>query len=154
MFKWVAVSLFVALLLSFLWHENRVVKKAKDEVVKEYANDSIEQQIEAYKGEISLLNTTKEADHAIMAKQLALIADRDALIVGLRNRPSRKGSTETINTVTVVKEACTGRELYQEDGEFLIGEAARADKLIGERDYYYERYEAARIKLEELNGKD
>lgn len=47
-----------------------------------------------------------------------------------------------------VGQSCTGRELYQEDGLFLRGEAARAEALIAERDYYYNAYEDARKKLD------
>jgi hypothetical protein len=43
--------------------------------------------------------------------------------------------------------SCTGRELYREDGQFLRGEAARAEALIIERDYYYNLYEETRKKL-------
>lgn len=57
--------------------------------------------------------------------------------------PSKAGST------------CTGAELYREDGEFLAGEASRAERVTKERDYYYERYEDARQQIERLkNGKD
>jgi len=46
--------------------------------------------------------------------------------------------------------ACPGRELSREDAEFLVREAARADVVVSERDYYYGRYEDARTKLEAL----
>jgi hypothetical protein len=70
------------------------------------------------------------------------------LIRELHTRPSR--STTTPDTPS-----CTGRELYREDGEFLAREAARAEKIIKERDFYYEQYEEARKALERLqNGKN
>jgi len=47
--------------------------------------------------------------------------------------------------------ACTGRELFQEDGEFLIREASRADQTVIERDYYYEQYEKARLMIKRIN---
>lgn len=77
----------------------------------------------------------------INSKQLAIINS-------LSKRPSRPqdGSLPSIPS-----QACTGRELYKEDGEFLIREAARADKIIIERDFYYERYEDARKKLDEYS---
>lgn len=73
----------------------------------------------------------------------------DAALVSLRNRPSRPKHL----VVTEVRETCTGRELYREDAEFLTREAARAEQLIGERDYYYNAYEDARLKLEALNDR-
>lgn len=39
-------------------------------------------------------------------------------------------------------------ELYREDAEFLIKEAGRAERILKERDFYYERYEFARRQLE------
>ncbi len=72
----------------------------------------------------------------------------NAAIVSLRKRTSRPERL----VVTEIRETCTGRELYREDAEFLTREAARAEQLIGERDYYYQAYEDARVKLEQLNG--
>lgn len=65
----------------------------------------------------------------------------------LRDRPSRS-STAPQRPHTVP--SCTGRQLYQEDGRFLAGEAAAAEKLIVERNYYYEQY----LNIQKaLNGK-
>lgn len=61
----------------------------------------------------------------------------------LRNRPSRSGP-ETTET----RKTCTGAELYREDGLFLAREAARAERITKERDFYYEQYERARAALE------
>lgn len=72
--------------------------------------------------------------------QLAIAIDK------LRNRPERPTPTNNPET-TSDREACTGRELFKEDGEFLTREAARADKILLQRDYYYQRYEDARKEL-------
>lgn len=75
-----------------------------------------------------------------------IITDRDNLIVELRKRPKRTEETTRPPTST---STCTGRELYAEDAEFLAREAARADKIIAERNYYYEMYKQVK---EILNG--
>ncbi len=62
----------------------------------------------------------------------------------LRNRPSRPSSIATHPPIT---SSCTGSQLYREDGEFLIGEAARAAEIAIERDYYYNEYEKIRKAL-------
>lgn len=49
---------------------------------------------------------------------------------------------------TKIRTACPGAELSREDAEFLAREAARADKVLKDRDYYYERYEDVRQELE------
>lgn len=64
---------------------------------------------------------------------------------------ARKGRSEDSREPTIVREACTGKELFREDGEFLIGEAARADQIVIERDYYYEQYERARLMIKRIN---
>ena len=64
----------------------------------------------------------------------------------LHSRPNRPPTIDYSSP----KPSCTGRELYQEDGLFLVGEAARAEALIVERDYYYQQYENIR---KELNGR-
>lgn len=74
----------------------------------------------------------------------------DAALISLRNRPSRP-STPYAPKNTPVGEACTAGELYREDAEFLTREAARADQVLAERNYYFQRYESVR---KELNGID
>ena len=59
----------------------------------------------------------------------------------LRQRPSRTDQSSTTCTTG------TGASLYAEDGEFLIGEAARADRLREALKECYERYEALRKEL-------
>ena len=58
-------------------------------------------------------------------------------LVELRNRPSRPKS-EATNAST----CGTGATLYAEDGSFLIGEAARADKLRSALQACYEQYDS------------
>ena len=61
----------------------------------------------------------------------------------LLDRPSRESSkADSVNPGD--HEACTGAKLFREDGEFLTGEAARADTILSQRDYYYEQYEMMR----------
>lgn len=76
-------------------------------------------------------------------------ASLDDALRRLQQRPSRP---QVITEVREIREACTGRELFKEDGEFLAREAARADKILAERNYYFERYEQARIMLERIRN--
>lgn len=68
----------------------------------------------------------------------------------LRKRPSREYVTVYRDNPST-EGACTGAELFREDGEFLIGEAARAERVLIERNFYYEQYEQVRKKLDERN---
>lgn len=74
-----------------------------------------------------------------------------ATIVSLQQRPTRTISNPSIATVV---QACTGRELFREDGEFLAREASRADEVVIERDFYYEQYERARTILAKQGTND
>lgn len=87
------------------------------------------------------------------------IADRDKQIANitaeharlnrmLNTRPSREDNSPTPGS----EPSCTGSQLYREDGEFLAGEAARAEKLIEDRDFYYQVYLKTYNELEELRN--
>lgn len=66
-----------------------------------------------------------------------------SLTDSLQQRPSRTDNTSTSGN----SKACTGAELPREDGTFLAREAARADRILKERDFYYEQYNRAREAL-------
>ena len=53
----------------------------------------------------------------------------------LRKRPSRSGQASN-------GQSCSGRSLYAEDAEFLIREAARADKIRSGLEACYKQYDA------------
>lgn len=77
-----------------------------------------------------------------------------ALSDSVWNRPTREAHTEGSSTASCPASPNTGVSLSREDAEFLIGEAARAEQYLQERDFYYERYEAARKELKEVHVKD
>ena len=85
----------------------------------------------------------KEKDVKITSIERNLRSD----IERLRNREVRPN----VVTITETRETCTGTGLYREDAEFLTREAARAEKVRIERDYYWQQYENARLELEKLN---
>ena len=87
---------------------------------------------------LNALQERKEKD----AKISSINSDLERANRLLRTRPTRPPVLPPSSGVS-----CTGRELYQEDGLFLRGEAARAEALIVERDYYFNLYEEARKKL-------
>lgn len=72
-----------------------------------------------------------------------LNAHTERLLTSLRERPVRPDPT----IYTEAGGSCTGRELYREDGEFLTREAARAERILEERNYYFAQYEALRKQL-------
>jgi polysaccharide pyruvyl transferase WcaK-like protein len=108
----------------------------------------------------ALLASREEADKKTIVLELSALAlektkdetisrisnDLDAALKRLRNRPVRPSAPDTSKD-SAVAEACTARELYREDAEFLTREAARANTVVAERNYYYQQYEKVRKVL-------
>lgn len=78
-----------------------------------------------------------------------LDATLTATLVRMQDRPTRASGGNTTGT-SGTRKACTGRELYREDGSFLAREAAAAEKMRVERNYYYDNYNNAKRELEAL----
>jgi len=139
------VAVLAALWAFHEYDKAQAVKLVRQEMVlkaKEYA-ERTERATKAL--EASLRSESKQKDAKIDSIQRQL-ADT---IKRLQQRPVRPN----VVTVTEIREACTGRELYREDGEFLAREAARAERILEERNFYWQQYENARVKLEELNDR-
>ena len=157
MYKWIAIAILISVIGAFIWHENKLSgarKEATADVVKEYSNGALEQSLEAVQTEKKIVEDALKAERKKNDAKQAIIDRNAALIRSLQHRPTREDSKEANSTAPEAGKSCTGAELHREDGEFLAGEAARAEKVIVDRDFYYERYEDARQQLEKMNGKD
>lgn len=84
---------------------------------------------------------TQKADH----EKQTLAATVDRLSRSLRDRPDRP-TGGAVPAPAAGPVACTGAQLYRPDGEFLVGEAARADRLRVQLAECQARYDAA-VKL-------
>lgn len=73
-----------------------------------------------------------------------LAAARDAALAELRNRPRRPspGAANNSSAGQGAAPGCTGSQLYRDDAEFLIGEAARADAIVIELKSCYAQYDS------------
>ena len=72
-------------------------------------------------------------------------ARNTALANSLRERQTRPAQTSSVSsTASVGSSACTGKELYREEGEFLVRLAREADELRVALKQCYAQYEAAR----------
>jgi len=116
----VAISLFCGGFVSGCQHE----QAAQEKVIRDK-----EQQYQADADKIR-----KEKDAQINAINSQLV---DA-ISELRKRPSR--SDQAINGQTT--KACDGSQLFSEDSEFLVREAARADTIRIALQSCYNQYES------------
>ena len=73
-----------------------------------------------------------------------LVARNTALANSLRDRQSRPAadSSAVSSTASAGQSACTGKQLYREDGEFLVRLAREADELRAAIKQCYAQYEA------------
>ena len=77
-----------------------------------------------------------------------ITARNTALANSLRDRQSRStaNSSAVSSATSVGSSACTGKELYREDSEFLVGIAREADELRIALNQCYKQYNAIRQK--------
>ena len=143
--KIIALAAFLVALWAFHEYDKA---QAVNEVVEQAEKASKD-----YKERTERVQKTLDASHRLALKEkdvkiTSIERNLRSDIKRLRNREVRPN----VVTITETRETCTGTGLYREDAEFLTREAARAEKVRIERDYYWQQYEDARLKLGELNG--
>jgi len=142
--KIIALAAFLVALWAFHEYDKA---QAVNEVVEQAEKASKE-----YKERTERVQKTLDASHRLALKEkdvkiTSIERNLRSDIERLRNREVRPN----VVTITETRETCTGTGLYREDAEFLTREAARAEKVRIERDYYWQQYENARLELEKLN---
>lgn len=83
----------------------------------------------------------------------SIISQRDRVIASLQKRASRPPEKPASTVDPAPAEpatSCTGASLYREDGEFLAGEAARADRILTELAACQAQYEDAGVALKKF----
>ena len=144
--KIIALAAFLVALWAFHEYDKA---QAVNEVVEQAEKASKD-----YKERTERVQKTLDASHRLALKEkdvkiTSIERNLRSDIERLRNREVRPN----VVTITETRETCTGTGLYREDAEFLTREAARAERVREERDFYWQQYENARVKLGELNGK-
>lgn len=151
--KYFVMGAFLVAFLTFHFvDKHNAVKASRIEYTIE-----LNKAVEKEKEKRTKLEKDLNDKHAIALKQKddkikSVDTELNIALERLSKRPSRPERMPSPATTTVVQ-ACTGRELYKEDGQFLTREAARAEKIIIERDYYYSQYENARKELEKYGNR-
>jgi hypothetical protein len=147
-------SLLVALIIGVwclhIYDRNKAIETAKTQIEAVYDKKLYEAALAANKVQSQMQTQADKEKEVKDAKIKDIDLKLAAAISELRKRPSR---TENNPKDTSVAKACTGSSLYAEDAEFLTREAARADKILLERDYYYSQYESVRRILDEASNK-
>lgn len=144
----IALALVASLIGGHVYLVNRSVARAEAVQLAEFNKQVMDNVLRTIETEDQL----KLGNKALMDKKnedlSRITAERNRLNRMLNTRPQRDPA---ISIPPNPGAACTGAELYRQDGEFLAGEATRAEKVMRERDYYYDQYEQARKKIDEFN---
>jgi len=126
----------------------------KSEVQQQWDKEKAEQYAAYAKGQ----EEARQREQALQANADKLRREKDAetrninarataLTNSLRDRQTRPTETNTVSSTASTRPAgCSGKELYREDGAFLVGLAAEADGLKAALDQCYRQYDAARQK--------
>jgi len=124
----------------------------KAEVQAEWAKEKAEQYAEYAKGHEAARAREQEMQAAadkLRREKDAQIRDINArataLANSLRDRPERPADGSALSSSSGAgSRGCTGKELYREDGEFLVRLAREADELRSALKQCYRQYEAVR----------
>ena len=116
--------------------------KEKTEQYAQYAKameESVEKQQQLQMGADKL---RQEKDREIRD----ITARNTALANSMRDRQSRPApnSSPVSSTASTGPSACTGKDLYREDGEFLVRFAREADEIRVALQHCYKQYESVR----------
>lgn len=125
------------------------VEEAKKLLILEYDKKMLEAENKA-KEELSFFVIEQQKATDEKNNEISILTER---VSSLNRMLQQRESRDKDNGSSIVTGSCTGRELYREDGGFLAGEAARAERIRIERDYYYEQYEKLRQMIKRTNKK-
>jgi hypothetical protein len=124
----------------------------KSEVQQQWDKEKAEQYAAYAKGQ----EEARQREQALQADADKLRREKDAevrninaraaaLANSLRERQARPADADSVSSATGVgSNACTGKNLYREDGEFLVRIAAEADELRAALQQCYKQYQAIR----------
>jgi hypothetical protein len=144
----IKIFIIVAFLLFVTVFHINAVEKAKEQVRQEYILLMKEQERKQLELQGTIVLEALQLEQEKNEQITRLNARTNELLSSLSHRPTRPSETPI---VTETSPSCTGEVLYREDGEFLTREAARADRVLAERNYYYEQYEQVRKQINEFN---
>lgn len=147
-------SLLVAFILGVwclhTYDKNKAVEAAKSVLISEYNEKLLKANAKATAVQTEMQTGADKQKEEKDAKIKELDTKLAATLNELRKRPKRPPDNTQDSTTS---KACTASSLYAEDAEFLAREAARADSILLERDYYYSEYESVRRTLDSLTNK-
>lgn len=147
MLSWIKIGIAAIIVTTSITYHVVAIRHTEERVNQKWISEQIKKDAANTKTHSEIVEAALQLEREKNEEISKLNASVSDLTKRLQNRPSRIEYRDTPR----VEQACTGAELYREDGEFLAGEAARADRIRIERDYYFDQYEQARKKLNERN---
>lgn len=147
-------AIIVACILGLVYISQRIQQiemRAIEDVVQEYGDAAAENSIANSMAESKIREAVIEAERKKDEEYRSIVDGLERDIKRLSNRPVRSNTPSNNPECAAPK---TGASLSREDAEFLTREAARADEIILERDYYYSAYKEAYDMLERLNNRE
>ena len=143
----IILAIITALLGLHYYDRGKAVEQAKNEMISSY-NKELLKKIEQAKNAEDEIKTQSKQLIDKKDEKIKLLSNNVKRLNGLLDSRPQRPIDYSINTLP--SPSCTGRELFREDGKFLTGEAARADRMIVERNYYYNEYLNLYNVLEEM----
>ena len=125
------------------WRKNNEIQA----LAAQHAQAALIAEVKARKSEQSIVAAAQEARSKNDAKTKQIRANLERTISELRSRPKRSEVPAVAAVAGVAQAGCTGTELFRQDAEFLIREAARADELEATLRQCEATYNAARQEL-------
>jgi TolA-binding protein len=170
--RWVITAIALAALAGVIgWQQLRIAHLKLDvadekvqvsqrdtqisQMIAQHAQQREQDQKQARAAEQSLRDSANEIRKQSDEQVASALARADDLARQLRSRPSRPAGSSNGSAVAAAGAAAagaTGAQLYLQDGQFLAGEAARAERVLIERDECRRLYDEAREKLKTGQG--
>ena len=117
----VGTLISAAIAMSIGYHEGTKAIQAKWDAEKAALVTSQRTKEAELQANMDKLRTEKNRETAKLQRAVAALTD------SLRDRPDRPA--DPASSAGASSAGCTGAELYKPDGNFLVGEAARADQI-------------------------
>ena len=152
----VKVTLVLAIIFgAYVWHKAEVkiaVNEAVTAIEAQTTKENFKLKERALNTQVALQESFNNIQKDKDAKIKTLNARVASLTRSLQERPNRPEPSGVPNSTGIEesKPGATGAQLYRQDGEFLAGEAARAELIKEELLGCYKSYDEAKSALGEF----
>lgn len=145
----------VVISAAYFWHLSEVkiaVNEAVAQIEAQVSRESFKLKERSLNAKIELEQEFDNIQKEKNAKIQTLNARVASLTRSLQERPNRPEPSGVPNSTGIEesKPGATGAQLYRQDGEFLAGEAARAELIKEELLGCYKSYDEAKSALDEF----